>query len=215
MNPCVTGDTKVWTVEGTKTFKELAEVNDDVNVYCLDGDGNVVMSKMFHPRMTGHVEILNVTLNDGTKFKVTPNHMFLTKEGYACAEDLMEGDEVVVLNDSVDLPTGIDEQIKSFTDYTGTKKGTVIKKCEVTGEEFERTWDEREVCVREGYEADLYEMKTRVATISDNYDYRTVESVEYIDGRTDVYNGTVAVYHNYFTVDETTGTKVNQLNCGE
>ena len=25
LNPCVTGDTKVWTVEGVKSFKELAE----------------------------------------------------------------------------------------------------------------------------------------------------------------------------------------------
>ena len=45
LNPCVTGDTKVWTVEGAKSFKDLANANEDVDVYCLDGDGNIKVSK--------------------------------------------------------------------------------------------------------------------------------------------------------------------------
>ena len=76
-------------------------------------------------------------------------------------------------------------------------------------------WDEREICTREGYEADLYNIKlNKVCTSSNNYEYVTVEDVEFI-GREDVYNGTVAIYHNYFTVDVNTNTIVNQLNCGE
>ena len=30
LNPCVTGSTKVWTVEGAKSFKDLADANEDV-----------------------------------------------------------------------------------------------------------------------------------------------------------------------------------------
>ena len=218
LNPCVTGSTKVWTVEGLKTFKELAETNDDVNVYCLDSDGNIKISKMFHPRVSGYnVELVKITLTDGTVLKATVNHMFLTDICYIMAGDLFDGYKIVTINKNiVTIPSDIDENDKQFTEYIGTKKGTVIKKCEVSGEEFECIWDEREICTREEYEADLYNIKLqKVCTLSNNYEYVTVEDVEFLDERENVYNGTVAVYHNYFTVDENTNTIVNQLNCGE
>ena len=218
LNPCVTGDTKVWTVEGAKSFKDLANANEDVDVYCLDGDGNIKMSKMFHPRVSGYnIGLVKITLDDGTVLKVTSNHMFLTSEGYVSAEDLFEGDDIITLKSNVSLPETIDEKDKPFTEYTGTKKGTVIKKCEVSGEEFECTWDEREVCTMEGYDTELYNniKLENVCTSSDIYEYMTVKDVEFLSERENVYNGTVAVYHNYFTVDENTNTIVNQLNCGE
>ena len=216
LNPCVTGSTKVWTLEGVKTFGELAEANEDVKVYCLDGDGNVKVSKMFHPRITGYnIELVKITLDDGTVLDTTFNHRFLTTDGYTAAEDLFEGDQLITLKKDITLPADIDEKDIEFTEYTGIKKGTVIKKCEVSGEEFECVWDEREVCTREGYEADLYNIKSNVTTKSDNYEYKTVTKVEFPVERENVYNGTVAVYHNYFTVDDNTGTIINQLNCGE
>lgn len=218
LNPCVTGSTKVWTVEGAKSFKDLADANEDVDVYCLDGDGNIKVSKMFHPRVTGYdIGLVKITLDNGTILKASSNHMFLTSEGYISAEDLFEGDDIITLKKDVSLSETIDEKDKPFTEYTGTKKGTVIKKCEVSGEEFECTWDEREVCTREGYETELYNniKLENVCTSSDIYDYMTVKDVEFLDERENVYNGTVAVYHNYFTIDEKTNTIVNQLNCGE
>ena len=218
LNPCVTGNTNVWTVDGAKSFKDLADANEDVDVYCLDGDGNIKMSKMFHPRVTGYnIELVKITLDDGTVLKASSNHMFLTSEGYVSAEDLFEGDDIITLKNDVSLPETIDEKDKPFTEYTGTKKGTVIKKCEVSGEEFECTWDEREVCTMEGYDTELYNniKLENVCTSSDIYEYMTVKDVEFLDERENVYNGTVAVYHNYFTIDEKTNTIVNQLNCGE
>lgn len=209
---CVTGNTKLWTVDGIKSFKELADTEEDVNVYCLDIDGNIKMSKMFHPRITGYnIEFLRVTLDDGTELNVTENHMVLTKRGYVMAGDLEEGDEVVKMKPTASLPADISETDKRFTEYEGTKKGTVIKRCEVTGDEFECVWEERELCTKTGYEADLFNMKKDVITSSDNYEYVKVENVEFF-GRENVYNGTVAVYHNYFTVDENTNTIINQMN---
>ena len=217
LNPCVTGSTKVWTVDGVKSFKDLADANEDVDVYCLDGDGNVKVSKMLHPRITGYnIELVKITLDDGTVLNTTLNHCFLTTDGYTAAEDLLEGDRLITLKKDITLPADIDEKDKQFTEYTGTKKGTVIKKCEVSGEEFECIWNEREICTREGYEMDLYNIKLeKVCTSSDIYEYMTVKDVEFLGERENVYNGTVAVYHNYFTVDENTNTIVNQLNCGE
>ena len=209
---CVTGNTKLWTVDGIKSFKELADTEEDVNVYCLDIDGKIKMSKMFHPRITGYnIEFLRITLDDGTELNVTENHMILTKRGYVMAGDLEEGDEVVKMKPAVSLPADISEMDKRFTEYEGTKKGTVIKRCEVTGDEFECVWEERELCTKTGYEADLFNMKKDVITSSDNYEYVKVENVEFF-GRENVYNGTVAVYHNYFTVDENTKTIINQMN---
>ena len=217
LNPCVIGSTKVWTVDGAKSFKDLADANEDVDVYCLDGDGNVKVSKMFHPRITGYnIELVKITLDDGTVLNTTFNHRFLTADGYTAAEDLFKGDRLITLKKGVTLPADIDEKDVEFTECSGTKKGTVIKKCEVSGEEFECVWDEREVCTREGYDADLYNIKLKkVCTSSDIYEYMTVKDVEFLGERENVYNGTVAVYHNYFTVDENTSTIVNQLNCGE
>lgn len=216
LNPCVTGSTKVWTVNGIKSFQDLAAADEDVLVYCLDVDGNIKVSKMFHPRLTGYsIEVMKVYLTDGTELNVTLNHMILTKRGYVMAGDLEEGDEIVTIKKNVALPTKIEENDKRFTEYTGTKKGTVIKTCEITGKEFECVWDEREVCTIDGYEADLYNIKSQVSTKSNNYEYKTVDRVEFPESKTNVYNGTVAVYHNYFTVDENTNTIVNQLNCGE
>ena len=217
LNPCVIGSTKVWTLDGVKTFGELAEANDDVKLYWLDGDGNVKVSKMFHPRITGYnIELVKITLDDGTVLNTTFNHRFLTADGYTAAEDLFKGDRLITLKKGVTLPADIDEKDVEFTECSGTKKGTVIKKCEVSGEEFECVWDEREVCTREGYDADLYNIKLKkVCTSSDIYEYMTVKDVEFLGERENVYNGTVAVYHNYFTIDEKTNTIVNQLNCGE
>lgn len=210
---CVTGETKLMTVDGIKTFKELADTNEDVNVYCLDVDGNLKVSKMFHPRVSGYnIEVMKVVLSNGTELNVTTNHRFLTKDGYVMAGDLYKGDEIVVIKDSAKLPEDIDEKDRQFTEYTGTKKGTVIKKCEVSGDDFECVWDEREVCSKDGYEADLYNIKSGINTVSDNYNYLSVKSVEFPGTRVNVYNGTVAVYHNYFTIDEKTGTIVNQYN---
>ena len=207
---CVTGNTKLWTVDGIKSFKELADNEEDVNVYCLDIDGGVQVGKLIHPRITGYnIEYLRIVLSDGTELNATENHMLLTSNGYVMAGDLEEGDKIVKLKEVKNLPTEMAENVKFFSNYEGTKKGTVIKRCEVTGEPFECTWDERELCTKTGYEPDLFNMRRDVITSSENYEYVEVKNVEFF-GRENVYNGTVAVYHNYFTVDENTNTIVNQ-----
>lgn len=220
LNPCVTGDTKVWTTNGVKTFSELAESNDDVMVYCFDAEGNIKISKMLHPRLTGYnIQILRVTLDNGSEFNVTPQHMFLTRNGYVAAEDLVIGDEFVLVNQYMNLPTEVEDSIKTYTEYEGTKKGTVIKRCEVTGEEFECDWDEREICAKLEFGSELYtenieKLKESISESVGNYACHIVLSVEPVK-KENVYNGTVAVYHNYFTIDKNESTIVNQLNCGE
>lgn len=209
---CVTGSTKVWTVDGIKSFKELADTEDDALVYCIDNDGDIKMSKMFHPRITGYnVDVFRVVLEDGTELNVTENHMILTKKGYIMAGCLNPGDEVIKITDTSDLPTEIEPEVLPFSEYAGTKKGTVIKRCEVTGQEFECVWDERELCTRTGYEMDLFNMRSDGVTPIVGYECVKVKDVDFF-GSDNVYNGTVSVYHNYFTVDENTNAIINQFD---
>lgn len=221
LNPCVTGDTKVFTVNGVETFRELAEKNNDVMVYCLNDDGEIKNSKMLHPRLSGYnVVIMKITLADGTVLKVTPQHMLLTKNGYVSAEDILEGEEIVTINKDITLPDEVEDAVKPYVNFLSTKKGTIIKKCEVTGDDFECDWDEREICAKEEFGSELYtgnieKLKVLISESVGNYSSQPVINVEVMNERQNVYNGTVSVYHNYFTIDEKTNTIVNQLNCGE
>lgn len=214
----MTGDTKVVTTEGLRSFKELADLNEDVQVYCLNEKGQVVISKMLHPRITGYnMDIVEIVLDDGSRFKVTENHQFLTQNGYDTAGDLLVGEDSIM---SFEIPDGceIPDEIKEYIEFTGTKKGTVIKKCEVTGNDFECAWDERETSSSPSYDTALYKkMKEMWNLISESAsgNLHTIVGGDFLEKTENVYNGTVAVYHNYFIMDEKTGTMVNQLNCGE
>lgn len=100
-NPCVTGDTKVAVADGRGyvSFKELAEIGDDVDVFCLDDNQNIVISKMRNPRITGYNKVIyEITLEGGHKIKCTENHkILLNDKGYVQAKDLNIGDSVFLM----------------------------------------------------------------------------------------------------------------------
>ena len=101
-NPCVTGDTKVAVADGRGyvAFAELAKEGKDVDVYCIDDNGNIVISKMVHPRITGYNEkIIEVSIENGFSLKCTPNHKLLTNNrGYVEAKDLKIGDSLFIMS---------------------------------------------------------------------------------------------------------------------
>lgn len=95
-NPCFTGDTRVWTAEGHKTFKELADAGDDVPVLTQRDDGRLVYRTMRNPRVTKrNASLVKVTFDDGTSIRCTPNHKFYHRDGSATeAQDLSVGQSV-------------------------------------------------------------------------------------------------------------------------
>jgi ribonucleotide reductase alpha subunit len=99
-NPCFTGDTKVWTAEGEKTFKELAEAGTDVPVLTEDSAGQLIYRMMRQPRVTRRdAKLVEVTLRshkgDLTTVKCTPNHEFYLKSGEGVrADSLKSGDRL-------------------------------------------------------------------------------------------------------------------------
>ena len=95
-NPCVVGDTLIAVADGRGevSIKELAELGDDVPVYCLDENENLAISKMSHPRITGYKQpIFEITLDDGFKIKCTGNHKFKLSTGEYVEVKDMKGDE--------------------------------------------------------------------------------------------------------------------------
>jgi ribonucleoside-diphosphate reductase alpha chain len=81
-NPCWTGDTKVWTVEGPRTFAELAETGDDVSVLTQDNSGTLIFRTMHNPRLTrSQTDIAEILFDGGKKLRCTPTHKMHLRNG--------------------------------------------------------------------------------------------------------------------------------------
>lgn len=104
-NPCFTGDTKVWTTEGHKSFADLAATGKSVQVLTVNDDGRFVYRTMHRPRVTGRVKkLVEVTFKShGGKngksifstIRCTPSHEFYLRDGSrVAAKDLSAGDRI-------------------------------------------------------------------------------------------------------------------------
>lgn len=95
-NPCWSGDTKVWTINGPKTFQELAESGADVPVLSQDSEGNLCFRMMRNPRCThSNTAALRIHLDNDTYVVCTPNHNLYLKDGNKVqAKDLAPGDRL-------------------------------------------------------------------------------------------------------------------------
>lgn len=100
-NPCITGDTLVYVADGRGNvpIKVLAEQGKDVDVFCLDNDGQITIRKMRNPRVTGYSEqVYKVTLDDGSVIRCTGNHKLLKKDGEYCeVKNLLPGDSLRII----------------------------------------------------------------------------------------------------------------------
>ena len=95
-NPCFTGDTKVWTSEGHKTFVELAASGKDVEVLTQLADGSLGYRTMRSPRKTRKAaNLVKVRFDNRGEVRCTPTHRFFLKDGSEKqAQDLRPGDRI-------------------------------------------------------------------------------------------------------------------------
>ena len=223
VNACCSGDMKVMTAYGAKSFRDLANEGKDVPVYCLNESGEYTLSMMINPRISGYdMEVYRVRLCNGLTFEVTAEHSMLTDDGYIDVNDFMAViDGLMLFEIKPDDELLYDNVIENYDEkYKNlTKKGSLMKCCEYCGDMFEVIWNEREVCCCQEHYPQLFEKVNEIHNkIAKNCKcscgYSTIVGIEYI-GRMDVYNGTVEQYHNYFIIDEKTNLMVNQINCGE
>jgi ribonucleoside-diphosphate reductase alpha chain len=106
-NPCVTGDTMIAVADGRNavSMKQLAEEGVDVPVYSVNPTTGETEVKMgVHPRITGRqVEVLKLTLDDGSTIRATPNHRFMLRDGsYRELRELRPGDSLRPFNSRQD-----------------------------------------------------------------------------------------------------------------
>lgn len=139
-NPCFTGDMRLLTNEGYKTFHEL-EGND---VEVVAANGHITHGKVWR---SGHKEIVCVKFSNGKKIRCTPDHVFMLNDGNeCCAKDLVGKRVMPFMNSQYDLdPTFINrapyitsvtpcgsEDVYDFTEpetHWGVVEGVVVHNC--------------------------------------------------------------------------------------
>ena len=110
-NPCVTGDTVVYTADGRMgvTIKQLADDGKDVDVFCYNQNKTITIRKMRNPRISGYKQpILKITLDDGSIIRVTKNHKFLM------SDDIFKQAEKINPGDSLKIITKFEASIKDI-----------------------------------------------------------------------------------------------------
>lgn len=81
-NPCFSGDMKILTAEGYKTFEEIGENRVDI----VDGASEIKPAKI---SISGIKKLVEVQFRNRTSIKCTPQHVFLTTDnGELEAQDL-------------------------------------------------------------------------------------------------------------------------------
>lgn len=97
-NPCFHGDTLIAVADGRGAvpIKQLAEEDKDVPVYTMAPNGDVEIKYARKPRKTReNTDLVEVTFEDGSSVKVTPDHKFILLNGNEIeAKDLKEGDSL-------------------------------------------------------------------------------------------------------------------------
>jgi ribonucleoside-diphosphate reductase alpha chain len=85
-NPCVTGDTRVYTAEGILPIRQLAE--QATAELAVDG-GRFQTARAFK---TGVREVYELTTREGYALRLTADHRVMTERGWVAAGDLRTGD---------------------------------------------------------------------------------------------------------------------------
>ena len=113
VNPCVTGDTLVQTIEGAVPIKDL--VDTQPYVYCMDNNGKLVVKRATKVWKTReNAQLVEIDFNRG-KLICTPDHKIYTRNrGWVAAKDLKPKDKLNGLGFS--KGNEINEMIKLSSD---------------------------------------------------------------------------------------------------
>lgn len=97
-NPCVTGETLIYTDHGLIRADELARCQTPIKVVTDSRFGFEPLlpaSKVF---ATGEKDILRLVTRQGHELRLTANHQVMTSRGWVSAADLQPGDRLHILN---------------------------------------------------------------------------------------------------------------------
>lgn len=91
LSMCFTGETKILTVDGYKTFESL----EDKDVELINKDGDVSCGYVWS---TGEKGVIKLKFIDGTVIRCTPDHRFMLLNGDECRADSLLGKDVLTFN---------------------------------------------------------------------------------------------------------------------
>lgn len=96
-NPCFSGDMKILTEEGYKTFEEIGE--NEVSL--IDGSGNIKDAKV---SISGVKKLIELKFRNRTSIKCTPQHVFLTTDEEEVEAQYLKGQRIApYLNQTLDF----------------------------------------------------------------------------------------------------------------
>jgi len=98
-NPCVTGDTKVYTDSGMVEIREIVGEEADLMIDDRICDTNPNTTKRIFK--TGVKEVFRLETKEGYSLRVTGDHEIKTTEGWKEAQELEDGDEIFLFSSGV------------------------------------------------------------------------------------------------------------------
>ncbi len=114
-NPCVTGDTRIYTSEGIKTAKQLYDEGESLNVK-IDGRFGGSFKQSSNVIYTGFRDVYRITTSEGFDISVTGDHKIYSEErGWTEALKLKKGEKIRILNEG-----------GSFGSHGSLEKGRVL-----------------------------------------------------------------------------------------
>ncbi len=97
-NPCITGDTLIYTANGLQRAAELAKA-ENAQPVVVDGRFEVdTMQPASAVFATGVKEVFRLKMVEGYELRLTADHKVMTERGWVEASHLQSGDRVHILN---------------------------------------------------------------------------------------------------------------------
>jgi ribonucleotide reductase alpha subunit len=97
-NPCVTGDTLIYTDQGLRRADELAAVGFEINVVTDARFGMDNFLPATHVFPTGIKPIYRLMTREGYELRLTEDHKVMTSRGWVETRHLQSGDRIHILN---------------------------------------------------------------------------------------------------------------------
>ena len=97
-NPCVTGETLIYTEHGLVRADELAQREASCQVVTDARFGAKTLMPASKVFATGEKDILRLITREGYELRLTANHQVMTARGWVAAADLQPGDRLHILN---------------------------------------------------------------------------------------------------------------------
>ncbi|HXQ37923.1 MAG TPA: LAGLIDADG family homing endonuclease, partial [Anaerolineales bacterium] len=97
-NPCVTGDTLIYTDQGLRRADELAAEGAEINVTSDARFGTEIFLSATHVFQTGTKPVYRLITREGYELRLTEDHRVMTSRGWVETRDLQHGDRIHILN---------------------------------------------------------------------------------------------------------------------